>query len=1199
MSIAVALLAVLFVFTGCESPTDGSNGLNGEPGKDAPFPDEIGVTVNIPPANAELIKGIDYPPENAKVLTGDAADIALAFNGGIFVVDTSDADGSSVSGNLGGAGNSSPPGGGSLGETTTYKQDAVDAVIWTGSGAKYTEELGALVVPPGKTLYVLGPLVINGTSTANTFTSVAVSDKGTVDTAVNPSILASIGSPVTGDSAVGGKIVVLASGSITDTGTAGLFTIGGELEIHQGGLIDFATGTVNTPIFSTPGSKITVFGEIFNGTQPFDIRGQINIMAGGSVTTGIGANTFSDAVILNGELALGAAAEFKKALTVGQGAAFTHTAAVTFGGEAVFDADLAIGAGITIDPTGSLAIKENSAFSGDWSAVSTSDNGDLGRLIGAVGATEPNTAANGRVMIAKATSGKKTLGLTNIRVTDYDDLVDYGVQEDIIVTYGVDFGGTFGTASLVIDKGNQVNLTGITVVGNIDLRKDGILDFGGNAITTGGIIKLAGEEVRNEEAVTFATALTSLTIGDEAGSVTPVTFEDGTLAGTSDTSIITVYPNAVLTLGGVTSPVVDPRGSIDLKPGTAPNDGGYLTVVGTGNNPTFARLKNLAVGDRASFSTVGNAVTFAALETLKVGGSFAAPETNHANLFDIINTKIGSQSDVGPYESASGSVDLRVWAVTEAKKHAFNQILGIKDVSVLSVTGNLLKTSGYGGTEDAAPSTDPAAVLTVYDTTAGITVPAGGLIVDRNLNLGRTAGTNAKLSFGAVNREITLNPARTISTRYALVGDEPVDVAVLGGSDQAIAVLTTNTGVTVLEATDDGELTSATGGITVKPAYIQNVLATSVTLKVPGALVLSGAIDLIAGSGSGYELPLRTVSLEKGEIGSTLVTGSNYKATVTVNAGGTLDLASVTSAIIADYVVEKTGIIKGTAAEIGSVVIAAGSIVATDDNGKIEVASGTVATLTGTFEVTTGAFASKATETLNLPNGTVKLSKLGSEYDQASLGGAVLTGSVTFTQSTGVILINASASSVAGGTLITKGDGVLSIGTIATLQTFSSSQTLGTLHGADGLTAGTLSLATDSELTILTTTAFKVGTTAAQGILDVGSGKIIFAVGNAKIEVQTQSTSSAESTVLNQFIISGHIFESLPQTGSSVAVYANTGDFSTGAAGSNDLFVTGTTGAGDASSGAGSTVTVSSGKPTITGQANSTLNSDSDLYEHI
>jgi hypothetical protein len=1110
LSFAILLLAVSFVLTGCQDPA--APVVNEG---DISFPPQgpTEVTIKNPDNIPELPSGFSYP-DAAKVLTGDAADIALAFNGGIFVADTSDADGQSVAA----PGNESG---------YPYAQDGVDQVLWAGPGdrgATGSLNLGAIVVPPGKTLFIGVPLLINGNSgLGQWFTSISVSDMGAVSDGPAASIQASGvgGAPVTGSKALTpGKIVILDGGGITDDTAAGKFTVGGELEIHRGGYINF-TGA-DTPIRTTAGSKAVVYGSITGGAVDLTIDGTFDIKAGGKVETGGGDISFAKAVVLDGELELQGDTVFDGPLTVSQGSTFTKGAnAVEFNDKASFSSALAMGTtgNITIGDSGWLSIESAGSLSGSWALVSTSNTGDLFKLRNSIGASEP-TDDNARVTIASAASGKKILTLADIRVVNYADLVWYAAQDSITVTNGVNYSSNFydETATLEITNGNRVNLqTGVTRVGNVTLKADGYLTVV-SALTSGKDVKLtgntgaaigAGVNLAFTGNPTFATALGNLTIGDDT-TPTSITFVAGTLAGAGPDSVITVAKNAVLTLGTTgTARAVNPAGTIILNAGTADVPGGRLSAIGTGGtSPIFGLVKEIKVNDYAVFSTVGSAVTFASLTKLPdMDGTLTADEAT--TLFADLNTKIGGKTDI----TGTGTASFAAWNIGTAQKRAFDQLLSIANLGVGSVTG-LEKISGFGGVEDADYTATAASgkVLTVNDAATGITVPATGLVIDRNLNL----ADSAKITTVGASAKITLNANKSISVE----GDN-----VLGGTTQAEALLTTPVAATVFTGTVDSGvpvLTSATGGLTLKAAN---------TLLVPGRLVV-GAGNLVAGGGTGTLTLVGTQSptLENGILGSGAITGTDdSKVTITVNEGGTLTLgtSAVTVTNDTEFLVKKTGKITGGGAKLGSAVIT-GTIESEDDTSKIASIAPNAATVTGVFSVTNGTFATDTTSSKVVTlTGKIKVANIGNEYDSAELSASVLTGGtagVSFA-ATGVISIG-TAATVTNGNLFTRGDGYLLIaGTGGTANavmlqggTTTSPLALGIFTPA-GLTTGTMSL--NGGLLTIGTTGFAIGTASTTAALTVGTGTIKY-TGNITVSADTTGTSGGKGTLgLNGITIAG------------------------------------------------------------------------------
>jgi hypothetical protein len=258
-------------------------------------------------------------PNGALVLTGDAAAIARAFNGGIFTSTTGD-DGTAAGGAQAGG--------------TTYYQDAVDAIVWTGPGnfASPPTDLGNLVVPPGKTLFIGGSLALDGAGASDKFLSIAVSDSGTISDTLDASVRAA-GSGGSKVDSTAGKLVILAGANITDDSTAATMTIGGELELHRGAGIDFTSA--DSALVTTAGSKTYVYGTILDGDAGLTFGGDLIILNGGSVTGGSStADKFNGPVEVYGDLTPSSVAgvTFAKTLKIGSTGTLTTANNITANG---------------------------------------------------------------------------------------------------------------------------------------------------------------------------------------------------------------------------------------------------------------------------------------------------------------------------------------------------------------------------------------------------------------------------------------------------------------------------------------------------------------------------------------------------------------------------------------------------------------------------------------------------------------------------------------------------------------------------------------------------------------------------------------------------------------------------------------------------------------------------------------------------
>jgi hypothetical protein len=699
---------------------------------------------------------------------------------------------------------------------------------------------------------------------------------------------------------------------------------------------------------------------------------------------------------------------------------------------------------------------------------------------------------------------------------------------------------------------------------------------------------------------TFATPLTNpvrnfnLTIGDGTGTESDITLPNAVLTAAGDDSVITVNKNAALILGNTTTDIaVNPAGSIKLIAGDSGKDnGGKLATLAAATGSTFARLKDLDIGNEASFSAAGTAVTFAALEIIKVGenGLLSAPNTNQATLFNTLNIKISKNTT--PDVTGNGKVDLPVWVVTSGKQHAFNQLLAIKEVGILSITG-LIKTSGYDvQTEDAAAPGSSDAILTIYDGTVGITLTAN-LTVDRNLNL----ASSAKL-IGPVGRyQITINQGKGI---YA--NGKPV----LGGSaSQTLAVLSVVGGGTLTaDATDAAIVNSA--AVTVLPGS---------KILVPGQF--GGGGNIVAGDTDGaLTLTADAATYLKGgsieTVGTALTTPLiGNKAIVNVDAGGILSVgaASANAAKVIDInvAVGTNGANGGTidatggALTIGTGIIngilkatSAGTIVSAATTAN---AADAVTTVTGSYTATgAAAFKGTTSKTVKL-TGKIKVGKGTSEYDTAEFGDSDLYGEVVFNGNTGIITIP-SAGNVKKGSLLTKGEGGLAIASIGTIYATGTAQTWAetvTIDGTNGLTTGTLTLGADTTLAL--TGELKVGvSTASPATLAVSSGKETLANASAKISAQAEGGTPANKGTITVGSITIVGVDS--STGTVADSFGNSSKKTTGDGTASDIFAasTGVSGA-NANQDKAASLVVGSGTATITGHGDgNTLSSASELY---
>jgi hypothetical protein len=628
------------------------------------------------------------------------------------------------------------------------------------------------------------------------------------------------------------------------------------------------------------------------------------------------------------------------------------------------------------------------------------------------------------------------------------------------------------SAPLLVAKDNVVEyhdatpalpVTNTVTLGDIIVEDGGALRIYSDApITDAGNITIVGNgrpkvatfaanpdafSVLGTGIATFANSLKSLTIGSEAGQTTLVALDDATLAGADDKSVITVHKGATLKLNPTIA--VNPGGKIDLKDGGEGKKGGQLVFSGDTTatislTTGFSALKELVIGKEAAFTAVDttpltpypvNNVTFASLTKLKVDGTLTV-ESNSISFTDLQNEISGEEGDV----TGDGKAVFSNWAVTGATKgHAFDQSLGIKDVTVASVTG-VPNTSGFDDdiTPDRGTTTGAGYKLRV-GTFAG---DASGLTIDRDLYV------TTSISGGAAN-SITVAPGASVYAKDGLA---------LGGPDQTIKGTLTS-GALTLTAAAKGEFSGA-GAIS---------LRNGTSLQIPGKLAITsgsftagttGTAVTLAGSANTY--------LEKAAVSSTVATGSVYTATVTVNAEGTLSIGAASTVGTNSGIDVKAGgkIVSGIAtpsvltfSNIGTTFGGAigGTLSATGSGGKIVNKTETktvnsvpdvvfnITEVTGTLILSNGGTLTHAATTTAPHNefrltGSIRAINSLTAYDSAELGSTILNG-VTFSGATGTITIpvsgalgrkidEATATLVAAGSakLTTRGSGQLVFG---------------------------------------------------------------------------------------------------------------------------------------------------------------------------
>jgi hypothetical protein len=1151
LSIAVLLTAVIFIFTGCEGPT-------GAPGQDAAngdinFPGDITVSVPgsgntaVPPS---LPPGVTYPDANgAKILAGNAADISKAFNGGVFVANTPDSGDPYDSAN------------GATNDGTVYGQDGVDAVVWTGivTGG----DQGSIVVPPGKTLFIAAPLPMGFTGGVADFQGITIADKATYFAQANPSIQAAINGGTTVDgNTPEGKVVILNGGSIVGDGaTTEPITIGGYLEIHRGGFIDVGAAT----LYATAGSTINNYGRIEGSNTALTFNGELTVKGGGEV---IGSD-YDD--VFNGKITVesygrfnvvgsGAPLDFYKPVEVQANAEFNLTASdvifhdvTTMAGTLnadVYDVSVLSTGHLKITATGKIEVWAWSQFKGVTNTIPK--NGDVWTLLESIKPSAQPLYANNYTTIEVPTDGTLVSFTFNaaLNVETYENLRNLAASEvlylgkGVSLAYnGIDAKTYFTTESSDLEiKTNDVVLTVFTEIGNVTIDAGRSLGIN-SAVDTAGAIKVYGEFAAPD--ATFAAKLDELTIGPELfdAAVDPVRVALPKAIFTNASPAITVNPGARLTLGDASNPVINPAGSIKLA-------GQDSNLVITGSGATLARLDSLEIAAGAEFtSAAASGLTFAALEKLTVNGFLSV--TVGANPFTKLQKDVSQNgnNDVG----GSGKAVFRSLNITASLNHAFDQLLGIRDLTVNSVNGISATAGGTanGETQDASPPQggNGPITLTVLN---GITVPTftdplkpgypGRLIIDRDL----VVFNNGTVNFGAPNQTLSIKTGFKI-----YVGDDDLNstrankpILSSGAGDYAVLV---GAGATALQAHyTNGDLTAATANFRVQRGS---------NLNVEGKLITGAASGQLLAGGGTAQINLQTTTLEKVNVISKTDDEANFTGEIAVTSTGTLTVAGAGAVPTGSIVTIATGgkiiststltfgsnsatstlVDSGPSIGIGTIVGGSGAVTITGGTNASATPAEQYATATITGDVigADGATVLQGTGDKGqklIINGTVNLRNTGTSYDSIILAQVDISNEFAFNVTADTVsllgtgtLVGRAPSNNTNLNLTTKDNSLLNIGGLGTLKATGGQNLNGvTLDGTGGLTGGVLTLASGSVLAVPAGQNFDIGNgDESSPELRVGTGIITLANNTSSITVAAIDTLQYGTLIIGSYSIEG------------------------------------------------------------------------------
>jgi hypothetical protein len=1223
LSIAVLLTAVIFIFTGCEGPAGpaGSDAANG----DINFPGDI--TVSVPgsgttPAAPSLPEGVTYPLQGAKLLSGNAADISTAFNGGILVANTPD------SGVLGGGTNAG----------TVYAQDAVDAIVWTGIGADLPSNVqGNIVVPPGKTLFIAADLPI-GPGTGR-FQGVTLADKATYSTpSANPSILADTrgGTTIDGNTPEG-KIVILNGGSIQSYG-AGLINIGGGLEIHRGGFISVGAATFT----ATAGSVINSYGLIdaSTSTNPLTLDGELVVKGYGTVkssqyVSGSDGDVFRGQITVEsyGKFILGTPAsnsdvDFYGAVNVQENAEFTLSS--TANHSVTFHNNTDIAGTLTADYN-----NVNVAYTGHLKIASTGKiEADRWALFSGIPRTGPVVSGTDKTLLAAIAQGalpSEDNNFTTIEIPldgmvtlEFSGFLDISTYADlnslakstqlflpggIRLTYASADSKTYFTADLDV-KTNDVFLNNFDEIGNVTVEAGKVLTLEGS-VEKAGTIAVYGNLGLIANNSDFSEGMDGLIIGQSAdigGDPVEVNLPYALFGGPSSDPDkpfkITVNKGSKLTLGNGSSRTINPRGIIELEENAELTISTSNDSTGGAGTQVLDLLEGLRIEAGAKFSFVDTygRPTFAKLQKLTVNGILDVNASSATTFHDLQTIEALGTEDV----QGTGTAIFAGLPVNGGSlNRAFEQLLAIRHLTIGALTNAsvIQKTDTPDAGLPPSFETDrDRPTLTVASITASTT---SGLVIGRDLIV------TGNISFGAADNTITINPGYRVKIadiiRSPRTAKEVLNAAGTG------AVLSSSSSAATTLAPD---YTTATFTLGVDDLL---VLADSV-LNVTGKIATDdgGNYDIIAGEGTG-EIVLAAPSgrasyLERGSITTGALDTTNASAEIAVSGTGTLavnedstvgdgsSLAVSKGGTISVYTSESIvfgtlGLTIGAGALTGGDAQAVIAAAVTANTGDVTISGELIATEGSA--ILTGAAGKKITIA---SGGSISARNAGNAYEYIKLAGnALIDGVVVFDATDGAPVITLTGK-LTGGTLTTKESGKLVIGTVITLQGNAQDLSGVTLDGTALSVTGTTALTLAENTTLaIGAAALKIGAATLPGTLTVNGGKITLAAATSSIVLLKEDAGQIGNFVLGSGG-AGNTLKGLT-TASGPAALATYGTLSsaTGVYGTGNITIAGTgAGNGYATLGATATVTVdtsaSAGQVTITGGASgNTITKDSGI----
>jgi mucin-19 len=943
------------------------------------------------------------------------------------------------------------------GTATTLSGNVVlDGLTFTSAGAVTVGDAGTdtLTLSEGNvTLAVAGVTTVNS-ATDGAFDLVISSTGATTflapvgfNTAVGDGTGASI-SIGAGAGAVTFSSTLRTATGITQSGTAGLLTFDGDVNILGAGTATALSGSV-----TLDGLTFTSAGAVTIGDAAADVltlsEGNVTLAVTGITTVNATVNGGVD-LIINSTGATSFTSTVGATTAIGDGTGASVTIG-TSAGAVTFASTLRTATGIIQDGTaGLLTLDGDTTVLG--AAAATVLNGSVtldGLTFTSAGAVTIGDAAADALTLSEGNVTLAVAGITTVNAT-----VNGGVDLIINSTGATTFTSTVGAttaigdgtgASIAVGAGAGAvtfsstvrTATGITQSGTA-----GVVTFDGGVTVLGagtasvlnGSVVLDGLTFTSAGAVTFgdaaADALT-LSEGDVTLAVAGITTVNSTVDGGVDLIISSTGATTFLSTVGATAAIGDGTGaSIAVSAGAGAVT--FASTVRTETGITQSGTAGLLLFD-------GN-VTVLGVDT--------ATTLNGSVTFDGMTLTSAGVVTIG--DAAADALTLSEGDVT------------------LAVTGaTTVNSTVNGGVDLIINSTG----TTTFTSTVGATTAIGD-------------GGGASLTIGAGAGAVTFNSTLRTTTGITQGGTAGVvtfdgDVTVLGAGTG-----TTLNGNVVL----DGLTFTSAGAVTIGDVIGADTLTLSegnVTLAVAGVTTVNstvnGSVDLIINStgASTFNAP----------VGATAAIGDGVGASITIGAGA----AAVT---FNSTVRTTTGITQSGAAGLltfdGDVTIL-GAATPTTLNGSV-VLDGL--TFTSAGAITFGDVAG-AGDTLVLSEGPVTVTSTG----------AGATGNITFNAATSgaqTLTVNTAGATTFNGTVGIGGAGALTSvttdgpGTVAInggLVTTTGAQTYGELAGATigaGVAGTTTLTSTGGAAITFAGTLDDDGTAAASNLIINTSGATTF-----------------------------------------------------------------------------------------------------------